>query len=57
MNKRSSFITFSLPHNSACECPLPNQVCVSGTCVCDIGFTGDYCQPAAGRYYNSVLQS
>ena len=53
-------ITSSLTLNSACECPIPNQVCVSGQCVCDIGYTPDSygnCQPAVGRYHNLVLQN
>ena len=48
----------SLPQNSACECPVPNQVCISGTCVCDIGFSPDNngnCQPAAGMYPNQSM--
>ena len=50
----------SLPQNSACDCSVPNQVCISETCVCDIGFTPDNngnCQPAPGMYPNqSVLK-
>ena len=57
IDKRQRLLISSLPQNSACECPVPNQVCISGTCVCDIGFNLDYngnCQPqpAAGLYPN-----
>ena len=40
----------SIFQNQACQCTEPNQICVSGSCVCDIGFTdnGNGCQPTSG---------
>ena len=46
--------------SSACQCAAPNQVCVSGSCVCDVGFTSDVngdCQPSAGKFRSMSIKS